>query len=128
MTWADFSTTAGQLAVLVALTGLIYRLLRLFFPDVPEAVMQFVAAILSTVTNLAVSYKPDTPRYQWLILGVAGGILMSQNVVKSIDWISAAKTQTGAPSVGVAEKPPQWYQAAHPELYPPKDKPKEDIA
>lgn len=112
MTWAEFSTTAGQLTVLIALTGLLYRLFRLVWANVPEAVMQFIAAILSTVTALAVSYRPEVPRYQWLILGISGGILLSQNVVKSIDWISAAATQTGAPTAGIAEKPPAWWVAA----------------
>lgn len=117
MTWADFSTTAGQLGVLVALTGMLYRLMRLWWPDIPEAVMQLIAMILSSVTNLAVLYTPAMPKYQWLLLGLSSGVLMSQNVIKSIDWITSAKISTGAPGL-VAERPPQWYVDAHPELFP----------
>jgi hypothetical protein len=111
MDWSDFATPAGQLGVLIALTGLFYRLLRLKWPETPEPVVQFIAAILATASNLAVSYTPEIPRYKWLILGVASGIFLSQNVVKSIDWIAAAASKTGAPEAGIAEKPPAWFVA-----------------
>lgn len=117
MTWADFSTQAGQLAALVAITGLVYRLMRMRWPDVPEAVVQFIAAIFSTVTNLAITYSPATPKHQWLILGVASGVLLSAQVIKLLDWSSSAMTKTGAPSLGINEKPPQWYIDLHPELF-----------
>lgn len=97
ITWTDFQSGATQLAVLVAVTGLIYRLLRLFFPDVPEAVMQFIAAILSSASALVTTYTPGVPYHQWLTLGLASGILMSQNVIKSMDWIASALTKTGGP-------------------------------
>jgi len=111
MDWSDFATPAGQLGVLIALTGLSYRLMRLKWPETPEPVVQFLAAIFATASNLAVSYTPDVPRYKWVILGMASGIFLSQNVVKSIDWITAAASKTGAPEIGVAEKPPAWFVA-----------------
>jgi hypothetical protein len=111
MDWSDFSAPAGQLGVLIALTGLIYRLMRLRWPETPEPVVQFIAAILASASNLAISYRPESPRYQWIILGLASGIFLSQNVVKSIDWITAAASKTGAPEAGIAEKPPAWFVA-----------------
>ena len=125
MTWSDLQTAAGQLAALAAVTGLTYRLMRLFFPDVPEAVVQFVAAIYSTVTVLTVTYHPDTPRHQWLIVGIFSGVLLSAQVIKLLDWSASAMTKTGAPSLGIDEKPPQWYVDLHPELFPAKPAGKE---
>ena len=126
MTWDDFSSSATQLAVLVALTGLIYRLLRMWYPDVPEAVMQFIAAILSSVTSLAVTYSPTMPKYQWLMVGIASGVLTSAQVIKLLDWSASAMTRTGAPAAGIPEKPPSWYVALHPDLVAKSENP--DIA
>lgn len=127
MTWEDFITPTGQLAILIALTGLLYRLGRLVWPDMPEPVMQFVAAILASVSNLIISYTPEIALYKWVALGIASGILLSQNVVKSIDWITTAATKTGAPALGIPEKPPEWYVDLHPELFP-KETSKRDQA
>ena len=118
MTWQDFSSSATQLAVLVAMTGLVYRLLRMWYPDVPEAVMQFVAAIMSSVTSLAVTYSPVTPKYQWLMVGISSGVLTSAQVIKLLDWSASAMTRTGAPAAGLPEKAPAWYVALHPDLRP----------
>jgi hypothetical protein len=112
MTWTEFSSSATQLAVLIAATGLLYRLFRVFAPDVPEALMQAIAAILSTVASLAVSYTPTIPKYQWIILGVASGVLTSAQVIKLLDWSASAVTKTGAPELGLAEKAPAWFVAA----------------
>jgi hypothetical protein len=118
LTWADFSSGATQLAVLVAATGLIYRIARLFWPAIPDAVMQVIAAVLSSVTILAVVYTPEMPRYQWLIVGISSGILLSAQVIKLLDWSSSAMTKTGAPGLGIPEQPPDWYVDLHPELFP----------
>ncbi|HJQ66351.1 MAG TPA: hypothetical protein VJ816_08240 [Gemmatimonadales bacterium] len=119
MTWQDFSTEAGQLGVLIAATGIIYRLMRLRWPEVPEAVMQLIAAILSTAAALITDYNPVNGvaaaaflRYRWITLGIVKGILRSQNVIKSIDWVSSAATKTGAPEAGIAERAPAWFVAA----------------
>lgn len=112
MTWADFSTQAGQLAALVAVTGLAYRLMRMKWPDVPEAIVQLLAAIFSTVTSLAVTFDPATPKHQWVILGVVSGVLLSAQVIKLLDWSASAMTKTGAPAAGIPEAPPAWWVAA----------------
>lgn len=113
MNWADYglNTEAGELAILVIITGMLYRLLRMKYPDVPEVVVQFIAAILSTALNLAILWQPGMLIHQWIVIGIARGVLRSQNVVKSIDWIATAATKTGAPAVGLPEKPPAWFVA-----------------
>lgn len=122
--WTEFASDAGQLTFLIALTGLIYRLFRMKWPDVPEAVMQFVAVILSTCTAMLVDFNPlvvglsGAERMKWIVLALAKGLFRSQNIIKSIDWVAAATTQTGAPSLGINERPPQWYVDAHPEKFP----------
>lgn len=111
MTWEDLQSAAGQLAALVAVTGLTYRLMRMWWPDVPEAIVQVVAAIYSTVTVLTVTYAPELPRHRWLIVGVFSGVLLSAQVIKLLDWSASAMTKTGAPEAGLAEKPPAWFVA-----------------
>jgi hypothetical protein len=110
--WGDLKTAAGQLAALVALTGLTYRLLRMWWPDVPEVVVQFVAAIYSSATVLIVTYDPATPTHQWLTVGIFSGVLLSAQVVKLLDWSASAMTKTGATQAGIPEKPPAWWVAA----------------
>ena len=99
MTWDDLTSPTGQLAVLIALTALTYKLIILRYPDVPEAVMQFIAAIYGTAATLAVTFSPDVPKYKWLAIGLSAGVLLSQNIIKSIDWASAATKKVFIPGV-----------------------------
>lgn len=109
--WGTLLSEGGELAFLVAITGLIYRFIRIWSPDVPEALVQIIAAILSTAFNLMVLWEPGMLMHQWITIGIARGVLRSQNVVKSMDWAVSAVTKTGAPQAGLPEKPPAWFVA-----------------